>query len=268
MSPATDAVATAIPDSVETPDRFDVLGVPISAVNLDEAVETIERWTRDGSTRTYVCITGVHGVIECGNDAELLGIHRRAGLVTPDGMPLVWCAWSQGLSNVTRVYGPDLMRRICARAPQNRIRHFYYGGAPEVAQDLAHKLQQGQPELIVAGTYTPPFRPLTPQEDAAIVAIINQAKPDILWVGLSTPKQERWMHAHRDLLDVPVMIGVGAAFDFLSGRKRQAPRWMQRSGLEWLFRMVTEPQRLARRYAQIVPTFMLRVMWLRLFGQR
>ena len=257
MSSVVETSDVVSPPVVHSPERFDVLGVPVSAVDLDGAVATIEQWVRNG-TKTYVCITGVHGVIESGKDFELRDIHRDAGLVTPDGMPLVWCAWSRGLRHVRRVYGPELMRLITRRAPQNRIRHYYYGGAAGVARDLQAQLEIEVPELITVGSYAPPFRPLSPEEDKTIVASINEAKPDILWVGLSTPKQEGWMKAHRHQLDVPVMIGVGAAFDFLSGRKSQAPLWMQRIGLEWLFRLLTEPRRLWKRYLTIIPVFVVR----------
>ncbi|WP_245308927.1 WecB/TagA/CpsF family glycosyltransferase [Aurantimonas sp. 22II-16-19i] len=236
------------------PPRFDVLTVPVSAVNMETAVAAIESWA-SSDIRTYVCITGAHGILECRRDAKLLAIHRDAGMVTPDGMPLVWTARALGLNDVHRVYGPDLMHALSQRADINGLRHFYYGGAEGIAERLAACLRAQSPLLNVVGTYTPPFRPLTEAEDIAVIDMINAARPDVLWVGLSTPKQERWMQAHRDLLDVPVMIGVGAAFDFLSGAKRQAPKWMQRGGLEWLFRLGSEPRRLSGRYAVIVPYF-------------
>ncbi|KQT51010.1 glycosyl transferase [Aureimonas sp. Leaf454] len=241
------------------PATFDVLDVPISAIDPEQAVRSIEQWV-EARARTYVCITGVHGVIECGRDAALRKIHEEAGLVTPDGMPLVWMAHARGLSAVRRVYGPDLMRRLSARAPRTGHRHFYYGGAEGVADELRLRLQAENPGLDVVGVVSPPFRPMTDAEDADLVETINRAKPDILWVGLSTPKQERWMNSHRGRLDVPVMIGVGAAFDFLSGRKRQAPYWMQRCGLEWFFRLISEPRRLYRRYFTMIPLFLFRVL--------
>ena len=242
------------------PPSFKVLGVPISAIDPRKAIEAIEAWI-EARDPTYVCVTGVHGVIECGRDEALRRIHEEAGMVTPDGMPLVWVAHSRGLSAVQRVYGPELMLKLSARAATTGHRHFYYGGAEGVADELKQRLQALFPGLEVVGTLTPPFRPMTPEEDAATVARINQARPDILWVGLSTPKQERWMSSHRSRLEVPVMIGVGAAFDFLSGRKRQAPQWMRRSGLEWLFRLLSEPRRLYRRYLVIIPTFMFRILF-------
>ncbi|KQT88576.1 glycosyl transferase [Aurantimonas sp. Leaf443] len=235
-------------------DRFDVLGVKVGAIDLQGAVERIER-AIDTRTPIYVCITGVHGVVECQGDEALLRIHNEAGLVTPDGMPLVWIARLRGLKGVSRVYGPDLMRALTARAPARGDVHFYYGGGEGLAARLKARLTGETPGLNVCGTLTPPFRALTEAEDRAVVEAINRARPDILFVGLSTPKQERWMHAHRSLLDVPVMIGVGAAFDFLAGEKKQAPRWMQASGLEWLFRACSEPRRLGRRYLRIIPVF-------------
>jgi len=227
--------------------RVNVLGVGVSAVDLQQAVDIIEGWIERGERR-YTCVTGVHGIMESQRDERLRHIHNAAGLVTPDGMPLVWLCRLGGMRCVERVYGPDLLLAYCARTHAAGRRHFFYGGAPGVAEALAARLQQRFPGLCVAGTYSPPFRPLTPAEDEAVVRRIDAAAADIVWVGLSTPKQERWMHAHVGRLAAPALIGVGAAFDFVSGRKRQAPRWMQRSGLEWSFRLASEPRRLWRRY--------------------
>lgn len=234
--------------------RTNVLGVGVSAINLDQAAAIIDRWIRTRSVHHYVCITGVHGVMESQRDPELRRIHNRAALVTPDGMPLVWLSRLHGQRHVGRVYGPDLMLRLCDRPPGQSYRHYFYGGAEGVPERLAARF----PGLTVVGTCSPPFRPLTAEEDAEIVRRINAAAPDIVWVGLSTPKQERWMAAHVGRIAAPVLIGVGAAFDFHAGLKRQAPRWMQRSGLEWLFRLATEPRRLARRYLTNNPLFVLR----------
>jgi N-acetylglucosaminyldiphosphoundecaprenol N-acetyl-beta-D-mannosaminyltransferase len=196
--------------------------------------------------------------MESTRDAQLRMIHVRAGLVTPDGMPLVWLARAAGY-RVDRVYGPDLMLAVCAASVERGYRHFFYGGGPGVAPRLANRLSARFPGLIIAGTYTPPFGSVTSPADDAIVATINEAAPDIVWVGLSTPRQERWMAAHVDRLTAPVLVGVGAAFDFHAGLKRQAPRWMQRSGLEWSFRLATEPRRLWRRYLQNNPAFVWQV---------
>jgi N-acetylglucosaminyldiphosphoundecaprenol N-acetyl-beta-D-mannosaminyltransferase len=235
-------------------DRVDILGVGVSPINLDDAIATIERWISERS-RNYVCITGAHGVMESRRDQRLRRIHNDAGMVTPDGMPLVWFSRFCGKSRTDRVYGPDLMRTMTAVSSLRGYRQFYYGGAEGVADKLKQALTTAHPKLDVAGTLCPPFRELTPEEDRAVVAAINAARPDIVWVGLSTPKQEFWMANHLGRIEAPVMVGVGAAFDFLAGAKRQAPLWMQRHGLEWLFRLCSEPRRLLRRYAYIVPGF-------------
>jgi N-acetylglucosaminyldiphosphoundecaprenol N-acetyl-beta-D-mannosaminyltransferase len=237
-------------------DRADILGVRVSAINPDDAVATIECWIGERS-HNYVCITGVHGIMESQRDLRLRAIHNAAGLVTPDGMPLVWLSRWLGKQRTRRVYGPDLMRRLTEISAARGYRQFYYGGAEGVAEQLKERLSKVHPALQVVGTLCPPFRPLTVEEDQTIVETINAARPDIVWVGLSTPKQEYWMASHLGRVDAPVLIGVGAAFDFLAGTKQQAPRWMQRSGLEWLFRLLSEPRRLWRRYFYIVPTFMV-----------
>ncbi len=247
-------------------ERTNVLGVGISAINIPMALEVLDAWIRQ-QHHTYVCITGVHGVMESQADPELRKIHNQAGLVTPDGMPMVWMSRLAGHKHVDRVYGPDLMLAVCEASLQKGYRHFFYGGNEGVPELLRDKLQEKFPGLQVVGTYSPPFRPLTLEEDAAIVSQINAARPDIVWVGLSTPKQERWMAAHLGKVKAPVMIGVGAAFDFHAGLKPQAPRWMQRSGLEWFFRMVSEPKRLARRYLQNNPRFVMAVL-MQLLGLR
>jgi len=235
-------------------ERVNVLGVGVNSINLNDAVATIERWIGEGS-RNYVCVTGVHGVMESRRDQRLRAIHNEAGMVTPDGMPLVWLLRAFGKSRTERVYGPDLMRLMTAVSSLRGYQQFYYGGAEGIADKLKQVLLHAHPGLDVAGTLCPPFREITSEEDQAIVDAINSTHPDIVWVGLSTPKQEFWMASHLGRIEAPVMIGVGAAFDFLAGTKRQAPPWMQRSGLEWLFRLCSEPRRLWRRYGTIVPGF-------------
>ncbi len=245
--PTTDAGDT-------TYDRLDILGVRVSAINLQQAIEAVELWIRGGK-RTYICVTGVHGLMESRRDAQLRDIHNRAGLVTPDGMPLVWLSRLSGKRHTERVCGRDLMRKLTAISALRGYRQYYYGGAEGVVERLTQELTSAHPGLDVAGTRCPPFRQLTREEDDDDVHAINEARPDILWIGLSTPKQEQWMATHRGHVNAPVMIGFGAAFDFLAGTKRQAPLWMQRVGLEWLFRLLSEPRRLWRRYAYIVPGF-------------
>jgi len=248
-------------------ERVDVLGVPVSAITMAQAVQIIGEWV---ATRTpnYVCVTGVHGVMESDRDEALRQIYASAGLVTPDGMPLVWLAHRAGYRHVERVYGPDLMLAVCAAFGLHKWRHFFYGGASGVPSLLVQRLRARFPDLQVGGMWSPPFRPLAPAEDDALVSRINASQSDIVWVGLSTPKQERWMAAHVGRLNAPVLIGVGAAFDFHAGLKRQAPRWMQRNGLEWSFRLMSEPRRLWKRYLTNNPKFVWKVTCQMLSGVR
>jgi len=236
------------------PDRVNILGVHVSAIDMALATDTLEAWIAS-RRQSYVCITGVHGVMESWRDSDLRAIHNDAGLVTPDGMPLVWMSHRLGFPNVRRVYGPDLMRAMTAISARRGYRNYYFGGKPGTAEALRDALVHQHPALQVVGTHSPPFGNVSPSEDEEIVATINAARPDIVWVGLSTPKQERWMAAHQGRISAPVMVGVGAAFDFLAGQKPQAPAFMQRNGLEWLFRMATEPRRLAGRYIRNNPAF-------------
>jgi N-acetylglucosaminyldiphosphoundecaprenol N-acetyl-beta-D-mannosaminyltransferase len=237
-------------------DRAFILGIAVSPVTLEGAVSIIEGWI-ERRTQNYVCVTGAHGVIESRDNPGLRAIHNAAGLVVPDGMPLVFMLRRLGHHAVSRVYGPDLMRRLTQISAQRGYRQFYYGGGEGLADRLATTLRTKYPTLEVVGTLSPPFRPLTSQEDDAVIDQINLAAPDIVWIGLSTPKQELWMASHVGRIKAPVLVGVGAAFDFLSGTKSQAPAWMQRSGLEWIYRLLQEPRRLWRRYARIVPLFLL-----------
>lgn len=235
--------------------RVNILGVNVSAINETQALESIANWISSSASR-YICVTPAHGVMDCWGDPELHIIFNASGLTTPDGMSIVWILKLLGHRHVERVYGPDLLLAVCERSIEEGWSHYFYGGALRVPETLAEKLADRFPGLRVVGTYSPPFRSLMPEEDQEIVRKINAANPDIVWVGLSTPKQERWMAAHLEKLNAPVLIGVGAAFDFLSDRKKQAPRWIQRSGFEWLYRLASEPRRLWRRYARY-PLFVL-----------
>lgn len=239
--------------------RVNILGVRVSAVTMDDATAAIVSWIED-RTPNYICVTGVHGVMECQRDADLAQIHNLSGLTLPDGMPLVWMAHRLGFPAVRRVYGPDLMAEMSALSARRGYRNFYYGGSPGLAERLKASLERRYPGLHVVGTLSPPFRELTSAEDDEVTAAIAAARPDIVWIGLSTPKQERWMKSHVGRVHAPVLVGVGAAFDFLSGNKRQAPRWMQRNGLEWLFRLSCEPRRLAGRYLRNNPEFIVKAL--------
>jgi N-acetylglucosaminyldiphosphoundecaprenol N-acetyl-beta-D-mannosaminyltransferase len=241
------------------PPRVDVLGVHVSAVSMADAVAHIGTWVA-ARERRYVCVTGVHGVMESQRDEALRRIHNDSGLTTPDGMPLVWCAKAAGFDGVTRVYGPDLMLAVCEAGLPHGWRHFFYGGAPGIADRLAGRLAERFDGLAVAGTWCPPFRELTPDEADDVVARIDGSGSDIVWVGLSTPKQERWMAQFRDRLTAPVLLGVGAAFDFHAGAVRQAPAFLQRAGLEWAFRLAMEPRRLWRRYLRNNPAFVAAIL--------
>jgi N-acetylglucosaminyldiphosphoundecaprenol N-acetyl-beta-D-mannosaminyltransferase len=221
----------------------------------------------DNDQRDYVVVCPVHSVMVGQSDPGYRAIVNRAGMVTPDGMPLVFLSRRMGYHDVERVYGPDLMLAFSELAAERGFRNYYYGGAEGVPETLAEALTARFPGLEVVGTYSPPFRDLTEEEDQAIIDAINEAKPDIVWIGLGSPKQDAWMAEHRARLNAPVLIGVGAAFDFLSGRKRQAPRWMQRNGLEWFYRLVHEPRRLWRRYL-INNSLFIYFMLLQLIGLR
>jgi N-acetylglucosaminyldiphosphoundecaprenol N-acetyl-beta-D-mannosaminyltransferase len=236
-------------------ERVNVLGVGISAVNMTQALEKIDGWISRGE-REYVCVCPVHSVMECRRSAQLRAVFNAAGMVTPDGVPIVWVARAGGYRQVSRVYGPDLMLAELDRSDQKHHRHFFYGGGPGVARLLAQRMQARFPNLTVSGILEPPFAPLDQLCTPETAATINDAKPDVVWIGMSSPKQDLWMARMRPLLDAPVLIAVGAAFDFHSGTVKQAPLWMQRSGLEWVYRLTTDPRRLWRRYLIDNPWFL------------
>jgi len=245
--------------------RFDVLGVQVSAVNLDRAANCILEAIESG-TIAHVCVTGVHGVVECRQDAGLLEIHNRSLLTVPDGMPLVWMGRRQGFAQVDRVYGPDLVRELLRRTAARPIGHFWLGSTAERLDILSMRLKSEYPQMAMAGFRALPFRPLTDREWDEIVGHVLDSQAALVWVGLSTPKQEqvaadlaRRLRERRSALESGcgiVVIGVGAAFDVLAGVRREAPRWVQRAGLQWAHRMLQEPRRLVPRYARIVPAFL------------
>jgi len=246
--------------------RTNILGVGVSTINMKMTLDVIDEWIRRREGQ-YVCVTGVHGVMESYRRAEIREMHNTAGLVVPDGMPLVWFSRFKGHRHVGRVYGPDLMLAMCERSVQYGYRHVLYGGGPGVGELLADRLGSRFPGLNIVGVYSPPFRALTADEDAKFTTAIKRARPHIVWVGISTPKQESWMAQHVKRLRPSVLIGVGAAFDFHAGLKNQAPQWMRRSGLEWAFRLVQEPARLGPRYLKNNPQF-LGLILLQMLGLR
>jgi len=242
--------------AVEPVPSFRLLGVRVHAVQIPGAVAEMERWILERDGCHYVAVTGMHGVMEAQQDDRFKTILNTADLVVSDGMPLVWAGRRYGFDSMKRrVYGPELMMTFCEQTAGKGYRHYFYGGAEGVPELLAETLTKRFPGFQVAGCYSPPFRPLTAEEDCEVVARINDSGADILWVGLSTPKQEKWMYDHREKLDVPVLMGVGAAFDLNTGRLNQAPSWMREHGMEWFFRLVMEPRRLWRRYLVLGPRF-------------
>ncbi len=233
--------------------RYNVLGVGVSALTLAQARDLIVG-ACGARGLGYVCLCTANGLAEARRDPGFRRIFNESWLTTPDGMPVVW----MGPPGVERVYGPDLLLAVCDAGRARALRHFLFGGNPGVAEELAARLTARFPGLIVAGTHTPPFRDLDAGEMKALRREVAEARADIVWVGLGTPKQERFMAGPGRTLEAGLLVGVGAAFDFHSGRVPQAPRWMQRSGLEWLFRLCTEPRRLGPRYLTTNTLFLLR----------
>jgi N-acetylglucosaminyldiphosphoundecaprenol N-acetyl-beta-D-mannosaminyltransferase len=229
------------------------------------AIETIERWIQQ-KEHHYVCICTVHTIMECQRSEKLKETVNAAGLRTPDGMPLVWLSRQAGHDHVSRVYGPDLMLELCRRSGETGHRHFFYGGGPGVAETLVDRLTARYSDIRVAGVHTPGMLASGELESRETIDKINASEADIVWVGLGAPKQDWWVANHRALLNAPVLIAVGAAFDFHSGAIKQAPGWMQRNGLEWLFRLSKDPRRLWRRYILDNSRFVLRLGYARLRG--
>jgi N-acetylglucosaminyldiphosphoundecaprenol N-acetyl-beta-D-mannosaminyltransferase len=225
------------------------------ATSYPAASSQVLAWARAGESR-YVAVATVNNVMEAYDSPAFRAIMNAADLVTPDGMPLVWGLRLLGIRTAARVYGPDLTPHLLEAAAREGIPVGFYGATDAVLEKLLRAVGSRYPSLRVAYAWAPPFRALTREEDRAATTLINDSGARILFVGLSTPKQERWMAAHRGRVEA-VMLGVGAAFDFLAGTKRQAPRWMMRAGLEWLFRLASEPRRLARRYLKHNPRFLI-----------
>jgi UDPglucose 6-dehydrogenase len=240
--------------------RVNILGVGITTANMEIAVREIEGWI-ERREPNFVLNVPAHCIVECLRNEELRKIYNRAGLVNPDGMPIAWITRWMGHRHVDRVYGPDLMLALCERSLSKGYRHFLYGGwPPEVVDKLATRLRQKFPGIEIVGQFAPPFRALTPEEDREVVQRINATNPDIVWIGLGAAKEEYWAESHLRRVTAPALIGVGAAFDFHAGVKPQAPRWVMRAGLEWFFRMLTEPRRLGPRYLKDNPIFLWNIL--------
>lgn len=243
---------------VSTRPCANVLGVGVDAIDMEQAIHACDELIAS-KLRGYVCVTGVHGVMEAQIDRELRSMLRGSFLTVPDGMPMVWVGRLQGHRNMRRVYGPDFMLELCRHSVERGYRHFLYGGNDGVVEQLAANLRNRFPGLQIVGAYTPPFRPLNADEERHLFAKVSACQPDVIWVGLSTPKQERFMAKYLDKLDTKVMVGVGAAFDIHTGRINDAPAWMKASGLQWLHRLFQEPKRLWKRYLVNNPNFLVRI---------
>ena len=242
------------------PEKQFVVSVGISKTSYAEVVDLCRQWaatraSNESAPGHFICVTSVHGIILARDDQRFAEILNSADITTPDGMPVVWALRSFGSIGQQRVYGPTLMLHLCESAAQHGHRIYLYGGHPEVLPVLEQQLRERFPALQIVGRHSPPFRALTADEDRRIQEDIRQSDADLLFVGISTPKQERWMYEHRRAFPGVTMIGVGAAFDFHAGRTPQAPLWMQRSGLEWFFRLTTEPARFGAVICSLLRAF-------------
>jgi N-acetylglucosaminyldiphosphoundecaprenol N-acetyl-beta-D-mannosaminyltransferase len=259
MNYATPDASPTLPQPAAPPEnRANVLGVGVHAIDLPRAAGIIENAIREGR-KGYVCTTGVHGVMEAQRDPQFRKTLNRALLVVPDGMPTVWIGRMQGYTAMKRVFGPDLMLEVCRRSARNGIRHFLFGGNPGIANELAEALRRRFPGIKVVGTFTPPFRVLEQSEQLALEKQLETAQPDIVWVGLSTPKQEKFMADNIQRLACKIMIGVGAAFDIHTGHVKDAPNWVKGAGLQWAHRLCQEPRRLWKRYLVNNSTFLVAI---------
>jgi N-acetylglucosaminyldiphosphoundecaprenol N-acetyl-beta-D-mannosaminyltransferase len=239
--------------------KVNVLGVGVHAVNMHSAAMILESHIKT-NTKGYVCLTGVHGIMEIQRDSDLRSVFAEALLVAPDGMPTVWMGHLQGFHDMQRVFGPDLMLEIIGRPEFHDCVHFFCGGAPGVAERLREEMMRRFPWIKIAGTFTPPFRQMTPEEEGDLSDRVHLLQPDIIWVGLSTPKQELFMARYLPMLDTKLMIGVGAAFLFHTGAIRDSPAWVKRAGLQWVHRLMQEPTRLWKRYLINNPLFIFFIL--------
>lgn len=248
---------STVAGTIARPERCTVLGVDLAVTDYERTMQWADA-TVAARDKGYVCVAATHTVVACQDDPELADAVAHASVVVPDGQPVVWAMKAFGAPLTDRVYGPDLMAKYLERSVETGVTHFLYGcPTTELMDTLIGKLKTRFPGVPIIAGHSPPYRELTDAELAEIAEIINAAKPDVVWVGVGVPKQEKWMAHMRPLLDAPVLIGVGAAFDFHGGRVKQAPSWMQRSGLEWLYRLIQEPRRLWRRYANYNPRFVI-----------
>jgi len=251
--------STAIQANLGQDDCVSILGVKVHATDMDRALARIESAVHNGE-KGYVCVTGVQGVMEAQANSNLKRIINDALLNIPDGRPTVWVGWLRGFFKMRQVTGPCMMLRLCALSQEKGYTHFFYGGNDGVARQLKETLTERFPNMRVVGTYTPPFRPLNPEEEADLIRTVADTRPDFFWVGLSTPKQEKFMDQYIRKLDTKLMFGVGAAFDIHTGRIKDAPYWMKVTGVQWLHRIYQDPRRLWKRYLLNNPKFVYQIM--------
>ena len=264
MSPHSSPAPTDDPHALERvqdaavpPASVEVLGIPLALTDYERTMDWMDA-TIASKRRGYVCVAAVHTVMVCREDPELRAAVLNSDLTVPDGQPLVWAMNALGHDLSSRVYGPELMERYCERSGLTGARMFLYGGRNQGALvQLALNLRRRFPGVKIVGGYAPPYRDLTADEERSVIEEINASEADVVWVGIGVPKQEKWMAAFRGRLDAPVLVGVGAAFDFHAGLVPQAPDWMQRTGLEWAYRLAHEPRRLWKRYAKYNPAFVV-----------
>lgn len=227
---------------------INILGMRVDMVQVPDVIEIMDNLINNKSYHNYIVISNTNDVVISKHDAKVRDAVNSSNLSVPDGISLVLLGRLYGYPLKRRVYGPDLMFEFLKHAQSKGYSHFFYGATKDTLDRLVCNLKKEFPDLKVKGSYAPPFRKLNEKEDNEVIQRINDAFPDVLWVGLGCPKQQIWMYEHKDKLRVPVMVGVGAAFDFFAGTKPQAPKWLRDNGLEWLFRLITEPKRLWRRY--------------------
>jgi N-acetylglucosaminyldiphosphoundecaprenol N-acetyl-beta-D-mannosaminyltransferase len=243
---------------VSASQRVNVLGVGVTPLDARQTIDVIDAVIRE-SSKCYICVTGVHGIMEAQQDPALRTIINQSLITTADGRPTVWVGRLQGFRKMKQLTGPNLMLQLCEESVAKGQTHFFYGGDTGVAQNLKDQLESRYPGLRVVGTYTPPFRPLNEEEERQLQETVGRLKPDVFWIGLSTPKQERFMAQYLTKLDTKVMIGVGAAFDIHTGRIKESPEWLKATGFQWFHRMCQEPRRLWKRYLYNNPRFIVRI---------
>lgn len=239
---------------------IEIMGIRVDAVQIPDVIQHMEGWITKNIHHNYIVVANMDTAVTGKFNPEFKEAVNKSSLAIPDGFPLLLAGRLRGHTLKKRAYGPDLLLKFLEISEEKGYSHFFYGATEETLGKLIKNIKNKFPKIKIAGSYAPPFRPLTQEEDKVVVDLINKAAPSVLWVGIGCPKQELWMRNHREKLNIPVMLGVGAAFDFIAGTKPQAPRWISDNGFEWLFRLTTEPKRLWRRYLINYPLFVYYVL--------